>query len=244
MGHGVSLQAAYTWGKTMTTVTGGNGVNAVFAGGSGNSNNPNDRRQRYGPAGYDRTNRFVLVYQWQIPGIHGGSSVLRTATDGWTFSGVTTVQSGTPLTFTDTRNGSIYSSTGTARAQFAPGRGNGDILSHTGSTGNRLGAYFNSPTAVFTAAPAIGNGTDFGNSSIGAVRGPGQNNYDMALSKKTRVGGLNEAATLDFRTEFFNTFNHAQFANPGTAVGTASFGVIQSASVAPRLIQFAAKYVF
>jgi len=66
----------------------------------------------------------------------------------------------------------------------------------------------------------------------------------MTLSKETRVGGLREDATLDFRTEFFNVWNHPQYANPGTAVGTASYGVINTSSVAPRLIQFALKYVF
>ena len=247
MSHGVYLQGAYTWGKVLTTVTGGNGVNGVFAGGSGNSNNPNDRYQRWGPAGYDRTNRFVFVYRWDIPGLKNSNALLSTATAGWSFSGVTTVQSGTPLTFTDTNNGRVYSSTGTARAQFAPGKGNGDILSRNGSMITRRKSYFNSPSGVFVTAPVIGNdasSTDFGNSKIGAVRGPGQNNWDMALSKTTKVGGLREDATLDFRTEFFNVWNHAQYSNPGTAVGTASFGVITSSSVAPRLIQFAAKYVF
>jgi hypothetical protein len=66
----------------------------------------------------------------------------------------------------------------------------------------------------------------------------------MTLAKETRVGGLREGATLDFRTEFFNVWNHAQYANPGTGAGTASYGVINASSVAPRLIQFALKYVF
>ena len=66
----------------------------------------------------------------------------------------------------------------------------------------------------------------------------------MALVKTTHVGGINESGSLTFRTEFFNAFNHPQYANPSTAVGTASFGVIGSASVAPRLIQFAMKYEF
>jgi hypothetical protein len=66
----------------------------------------------------------------------------------------------------------------------------------------------------------------------------------MTLGKETRVGGINEGATLTFRTEFFNVWNHAQYANPGTAVGTASYGVINASSVAPRLIQFALKYQY
>ena len=47
-----------------------------------------------------------------------------------------------------------------------------------------------------------------------------------------------------FRTEFFNVWNHPQYAEPGVGAGTASYGVINASSVAPRLIQFALKYVF
>jgi len=64
----------------------------------------------------------------------------------------------------------------------------------------------------------------------------------MSLVKMTRFG---EKQSLQFRMEFFNTFNHAQFNNPGTAVSTpTTFGVITSTSVNPRLIQFALKYSF
>ena len=44
--------------------------------------------------------------------------------------------------------------------------------------------------------------------------------------------------------ELYNALNHPQFANPGTTLGTANFGVITQNSVAPRLIQFAVKYLF
>jgi hypothetical protein len=61
----------------------------------------------------------------------------------------------------------------------------------------------------------------------------------------TRVGGLSEGAALQFRTEFFNIFNHPQFGNPAVAVDSpASFGQITGTSVNPRLIQFGLKYVF
>ena len=75
--------------------------------------------------------------------------------------------------------------------------------------------------------------------------GPGQFNWDVSLAKMTRVGGLREEATLQFRAEFFNLFNHAQFSNPVVAVDSAgSFGQITSLSVNPRLIQFGLKYTF
>jgi hypothetical protein len=255
LSHGVYLQAAYTWSKALTTVTGGDGTNGVFSGGSANSNDPNNRYARWGPAGYDRTNRMVVVYSWQLPSLKNGNALERVATGGWRFSGVTTFQSGKPLTFTDAKDGTAY---GTAsRGQFAPGVGNGNILNKNGGTmlaRVKSNTYLNPSASLFVTAPAVPfsaaattggpQAIDYGNSSIGAVRGPGNDNWDMTLSKTTRVGGLREDATLDFRTEFFNVWNHPQYANPSTGIGTASYSVINASSVAPRLIQFALKYVF
>ncbi|MGD0965704.1 MAG: hypothetical protein ABSA57_17585 [Candidatus Acidiferrales bacterium] len=67
------------------------------------------------------------------------------------------------------------------------------------------------------------------------------------MGRSTKVGGLHEDATLVFATEFFNLFNHPQFANPTgsqTDVSKSTFGQITSASVNPRLIRFALEYVF
>ena len=255
MSHGVFLQAAYTWSKAMTTVTGGDGTNGVFAGGSGNSNDPNNRYARYGLAGYDRTHRLVVGYTWQIPGFEHEGALARVATNGWKFSGVTTFQSGKPLTFTDTRNGTAY---GTAsRAQFAPGLGNRDVVSRSGNAmldRVKNNTFLNTglkgtASLPFVIAPLVpntpaGGATDYGNAGIGVARGPGNDNWDMSVEKLTKVGGLREGATLAFRTEFFNVWNHPQYANPGTGVGTASYGVINASVVAPRLIQFALKYQF
>jgi hypothetical protein len=90
------------------------------------------------------------------------------------------------------------------------------------------------------------NGTGWGDVGPSAILGPGQFNWDISLIKNTKVGGIREDGTLVFRTEFFNAFNHAQFANPGSedANGGSSFGKITSASVNPRLIQFGLKYIF
>jgi hypothetical protein len=253
LNHGLFVQASYTWSKALTTVTGGDGLNGVFSGGSGNSNDPNNRYARYGLAAYDRTHRVSVAYTWQIPGLKNGWRAARVASNGWKLSGVTTMQSGKPLTFTDTTNGTAY---GTAsRAQYAPGYGNGNVLNRNGASmldRIKSNSFLTPGSTLFVTAPAVPfsaafkgvQAIDYGNSGIGVARGPGNDNWDMTLAKETRVGGLREGATLTFRTEFFNVWNHAQYANPGTAVGTASYGVINASSVAPRLIQFALKYQF
>ena len=94
--------------------------------------------------------------------------------------------------------------------------------------------------------PAASDGsTGLGNAGFGYILGPGQFNFDTVLVKNTVVGGIREGATLEFRTEFFNTFNHPQFNTPtGLDASKTNFGQINSSSVNPRLIQFALKYVF
>ncbi|WP_232298939.1 TonB-dependent receptor [Granulicella tundricola] len=252
--RGIYVQGAYTWSKAMTSVYGGDGTNGVFEGGSGNSNDPNNRYARYGLAGFDRTNRFVVAYTYLFPSWQKGNWFERAATSGWRVNGTSTFQGGKPLTITDSRNGTAYGETD-SRAQFLPGMGNRNIVNKGGGTMlNRVksNTYLNAGSAVFGLAPAVAsaalNGTvnalDYGNSSVSAARGPGNDNWDMAVVKETRVGGIRENATLDFRTEFFNVWNHPEYSAPATAVSAASYGQITSSAGSPRLIQFALKYQF
>ena len=240
LSRGIQFQGAYTWGKNLTDVE-GVGFNSVFLGGDGNSNDPNDRHQRRGPADFDRAQRFVFTYLWEIPHPSGESFVNRKLLSGWMLSGVTTFQSGLPVTLTDPTGGSIFGSASNSRAQLCPSFTQAQVAT-SGGVEARLNNYFNA--AAICAPPVIGDGTGYGNTGRAAFHGPHQANFDASLAKSTKVGGLNEAATLEFRTEFFNAFNHPQFANPGGVVGTASFGKIQATSVAPRLIQFGLKYTF
>ncbi len=257
--HGVTFQASYTWSKDMTDLVGY----------GANYNNASDLAQQYGQAYFNRPQRLIFNYSWELPfgHPHGFAGKL---VDGWTVSGVTAVQNGTPLTFTDSRAGSIYGVSGpistaptlntvtfapvnAGQAQLCPGatydnvKTAGDLKSRLGGASGGPGYFtatsFANPTASSACQlPAIGNGFDYGNSGVGVVLGPGQFNWDMSIVKMTRIA---EKQTLQFRAEFFNTFNHAQFNNPGTAVSTpTTFGVITSTSVNPRLIQFALKYSF
>ena len=219
----------------------------------GNSGDPDNRHNRWGPAGFDRTNRLVLAYTWAFPSWKSGNAFERAATGGWKLNGTSTFQSGKPLTVTDVRDGTAYSNTSTSRAQFAPGKGNGDIVNKSGGTllsRIKNNTYLNPGSTVFAVAPNVANvpaglsATDYGNSSIGAARGPGNDNWDMALVKTTTVGGIREGATLEFRTEFFNVWNHPEYTPPATVVSSASYGQITSSIGSPRLIQFALKYGF
>jgi len=89
----------------------------------------------------------------------------------------------------------------------------------------------------------IGNdglATAWGTTGIGIVRGPGQANTDISVTKMTRIG---ERQSVQFRAEAFNLPNHVNPSNPITAINNANFVKILAAGD-PRLVQFALKYVF
>jgi hypothetical protein len=249
--RGFGFQGSYTFSKNMSNV----GFN------SANMNNPNDMRQQYGPTPYSRPHRFNVGYQYELP--FKGTGALGRIVQGWAVSGNTLIQSGNPLTLFDGRGGTIYyggppsngSDKGASRAQLCPGASYSQILT-TGSVKERIGSpsdpnakrYFDRTGTVFCAPLAIGNGTGFGNTGIGIVSGPGQTITDFSITKTTLVG---EKQSIQFRSEFFNLFNHPQFAIPSTVVGnqtlypsSPNFGLITATSVNPRLIQFALRYQF
>jgi hypothetical protein len=233
--HGLMMQAAYTWSKSLSDLVDDAVSKGQYA---ANSNNANDFSQQYGPSDFNRPQRFVVNYTYDLPlGVHHGAA--GTLLNGWSVAGVTTVQDGAPLTIYDANAGSIYGTSSNARAQLCPGMTAANILSH-GSVASRLNNYFN--TSTFCPAPVVSadGGTDFGNSGVGTVLGPGQFNWDITVMKGFKIA---EAQTVQFRTELYNAFNHPQFANPNTTLGS-TFGQITATSVNPRIIQFGLRYTF
>lgn len=246
--HGLQMQAAYTWSKDLSDIP------LAFSSGSGaNSNVTTNITQQYGPVSFYHPQRFIINYSYELPFNHSGG--LGYITNGWSVTGLTTVQDGTPLTISDQNAGTVYDlgTYDTPRAQMCPGATYGSIAT-SGSVTQRLGDYLNA--GAFCSAPAAPNSfaapptpfgpspvpTLYGNSGIGVLLGPGQFNWDISIIKMTKI---KENQTLTFRTEFYNAFNHPQFGNPATAVSTPStFGQITTTTVNPRLIQFALKYNF
>jgi hypothetical protein len=121
------------------------------------------------------------------------------------------------------------------------------MLNTPGNATARVNNWINRDAVCGPTLVPLGGttGFDYGNMRRAVMRGPGQFNWDVSLGKQTTVGGLRENAQLQFRAEFYNAFNHPQFANPGVAFNSGStFGKITQTSVAPRLIQFGVKYIF
>jgi hypothetical protein len=245
--HGFTVQAAYTFSKSLTN------ENGLVA----NGNDPLNTAQQYGPSYFNRPSRFIMNYSWDLPfGTHTG--LLGGIANGWNISGVTTIQSGNLFTIIDSAAGTIYGTSSTtldggySRAQLCPGITYQSMYS-SGGVESRIGGPSGGPgwfaADAFCKPPAIGNGYDFGDMGPGAAKGPAQFNFDTTFQKITRV---TEHQTIQFRAEFFNLFNHTQFNAPNTALfasplpdeNSPNFGRLTSTSVNPRVIQFGLKYVF
>jgi hypothetical protein len=229
MSKGLTFQVAYTFSKAQNDLT-------VL-------NDQNNVALSKGRAGFDRTHRLISNFDYQLALPQGSSRWQRALTQGWSLTGIVLVQSGLAMTLTDPNGGTVYGRAATSTITMCPGATYASLAS-TGSVASRLNGWID-PSGI--CAPAV-LGSDgsagYGNAGQGILNGPGQVNADLSLGKRSPVGGLREAAELAFRVEFYNTMNHAQFANPGTTFRTAGFGVITQTAVTPRLIQFGVKYLF
>ena len=245
MSHGLQFQAAYTYSHAVSTGGGSNEDTAYWS--------PSDFKLHYAPNRFYRPHRFTVSYTYEFP-YADGEGFAHKLLGGWSLSGVTVIQSGAPLTIVDSTGGTVYfGGTGavlTSPAQYAAGQGRGNAVNHGNLTDlvisclNGGACYLNKN--AFTTIPNTGSASDtlWGNAGFGTINGPGQHNWDMSLQKQTRVGGFRENASLIFRAEFFNVFNHAQFADPNLDVASGNLGQITNTSVNPRLIQFMLKYQF
>ena len=127
--HGMLLQASYTWSKLITNINSpeaGGGIAApgnVLSGGA-SSNDPLDFKQQYGLAAFNRPQRLVIAYSYDLP-YHNTEGISGKLLGGWTVSGVTTLQDGEPFTVIDGNGGTIFGAGGFGgggvRAELNPG---------------------------------------------------------------------------------------------------------------------------
>jgi hypothetical protein len=238
-GRGLWFLASYTFSKTLDTD--GANINGTSAGTTLTLGDQNSPSQRWGRASFNRPHRLVFSATWTIPSPPHGLS--RLVLGDWSLAAIATIQSGSALTVANTNSTNVFGIS-EDRAQLS-GTCSKSQFVEKGSVQSKLNGYFNS--ACFTKPPIIGAdavGTAFGNSATGLVDGPGQENVDLALSKVIPLNWPAENSSLRFRAEFYNAFNHPQFANPDTNFSSATFGVITSTSVNPRVGQLALTYDF
>ena len=212
----LTVTGAYTFGKSLSDVA-NRGFDSRQTGAS--AQNPRDFSAEYGPPGYDRTHIFTSGYVWNLPFLQQGGLTSKIF-GNWTFSGITVIESG--FTFTP------------GLATSAPGLATRPNCIGSPSGPRTVAQWFN--TAAFSA-PAYGS---FGNCGTGIIRGPGENTWNWALYKTFRI---HENVNLQFRSEFFNIWNHANFSAVSTNLGAGDFGQVTTA-LDPRQIEFALKLSF
>jgi hypothetical protein len=260
--RGVFLQGSYTLGKSIDDRS------AAQTTGQGEPNVPADSynlRLERGPSGFDIRHRAVFVYGIELP-VGPGHRVFGWSNDwnrqilgGWQISGLTTLQTGAP--FTVTTGAPDYSGFNSGGGAANAG-GNSDRPDVTRA--GPLPQDNRNPDAAFDVtyfSRALLAGR-VGTSGRNQYYGPGVQNYDFAAAKSFPLGArLGEQTRLQFRADFFNLFNHTNFANPIRDMSSANFGKItQTAGTAiqaggvlsttggpmggPRLIQLSLRLQF
>lgn len=234
---GLYLQSAYTYSKSIDDVS---TASVAFLTRINDQNDPLDSR---GLSDFDRRNRWVTSFDYQLPILANRAAVVRTALGGWEASGVLTLQSGTPFTIYDTNGGTAIdlSSSPAITADITPGSSCANSYT-TGSLGARLANWVQ--PAAFQPAPVVGpdGSTGFGDSPRNCLIGPPQKNLDFTIGKIFRI---TERQDLRFRTDFFNLTNHPSFANTlQNNVQSPNFTAITQTVGTPRLVQFSLKYSF
>jgi hypothetical protein len=246
--RGLFFQAAYTFSKNIDNVSGSQStdeLNATRAGQGGANilnNNPSSNRAL---SDFDRPHRFVVSYSYDIP-MPENSFFDNQFFKGWSVSGIITYQNGLPFSVTDSTSGGAFGNLGGGTATFSGACTSRDQFYTSGTTQARLNNYLNPACfrTAFDVPNAAGAGaTAYGNVPRNAFRAPFQQNWDFSVSKRFT---LRERHQFQFRTDFFNLFNHPIFQTPSTVnIATpATLGRTTQTAIPSRLIQFALGYKF
>jgi hypothetical protein len=269
---GLYFQGAYTWSRSIDNSSGStfsDELNGLF----GFGDLQNQRGQR-GPSDFDRTHRLSVSYVYELPfakwaGVSNSGFAGRLL-HGWSINGVTTFQSGTPFVVVDSSALTLQDLegvNGTNFATLASGRTLASALV-SGSVQSNINGFLDLSAFVIggncvnnqnvavpckigaAANPAVA-GRAIGNVGRNSFRGPFQQNWDIAINKNTKI---TERISIDFRTDFFNAFNHPSFQSPQAAGGSfGNYGYVDVAGndssifgtvSSPRILQFGAKINF
>lgn len=230
--NGLGFLAAYTYAHSIDNV--GNQF-----GGADNGPLPQDRRYRSverATSGFDIAHRFVYSMNYELPFGKGrkfssGNGVVDNILGGWDSNMIFQKQTGLP--FTPVLANSVSNAGGSRPDRYKSGEIDNPTIARWFDTS--LG------TAPGTAAWGTPTVFTFGNGGRNLLRGPGRTNVDFSLFKNFQI---TERVKLQFRSEMFNIFNHAQFDLPNSGVGNPNAGIITGLAGIPRQVQFALRLTF
>ena len=178
---------------------------------------------------FDVTHNFVGSYTYAIPFEKAFNGLPRRLTQGWSVAGITRFSTGFPIGVTGSYDQSLRGTQGLDTPNFT------GPLALAGDP-RTDGHLWMTPSGF--SIPELG---DFGTANRRFFHGPGLDNWNLALHKDTTI---REHLQLQIRAEFFNAFNHAQFANPNGLLAGSTFGLITKVQADPRIGQVAAKFIF
>ncbi len=239
----LQIQAAYTLSRAIDPATGNNGVGDL-----NNYDNPYNLNYDSGPSGLDRKHIAFVNFIYDIPLLRNSSNkLLKSTVGGWQVSGIVTLTSGAPIHISE---GGITNCAQTVNPSTCTPDliGTGNITSIIPNADNRpnVSGSVSYPKTVKSwfdksaFSPTVA-GT-FGNLPFNSIRGPGRQNWNLALFKAF-VFSESRGSKLEFRAEFFNAFNHTEFNNVSNTFTNGDFGAVTSAHD-PREIQLGLKLYF
>jgi hypothetical protein len=223
VGHDLTLRAYYTLSRTIDAVNGNGGqdlqnVSNPYAGWVYDN----------GPGGYDRTHNAAVNFIYDLPILRSSQNrFLKSTLGGWEVSGIVTVTSGLAI------NPQL---TGGQSTNGLPNATNRPDLIGPVTYPHTVAQWFS--TSAFTD-PTVGAWGDAGHNSL---RGPGRDNWNLSLFKSFVLSEA-RGSRLELRVESFNTWNHTEFNQVSTSLGSSNFGQITSA-FDPRVFQLGGKIYF
>jgi hypothetical protein len=241
LSHGIQFHGAYTWSKSIDTLSATvaddsfpNGLmNPLFF----------DQRTSRGLSDFNVGQNFVVNLTWEAPAPKKASRLMGWALRGWQLGGIYKASSGQP--FTPILGGDPL---GTKLDETAepPSRVIGPGCQTLSNPGNP-NHYIRTQCLAFPNPANLR-----GNLGRNTLIGPGLANLDFSLFKNDRIRSISESCSVQFRAEFFNVFNRANFASPvdnrtvfdQTGIPTSSAGLITSTQTPSRQIQFALKLIW
>jgi len=217
---GLQFQAAYTWSKSIDNAS---SFESVV--------NPLDYAASRSLSLFDARQRLVFSYYWDLPRITGGGLTGKFL-NGWSMSGIVSLQSGFPVPIMSSDDLELMSSLDATTA------GEPDRIAPFRKLNPRSPLHLAFDPTSFAQPQEMGV---IGNSPRTVCCGPGINNVDLALMRRYAV---REGVSMQFRVEFFNFVNHAQFSKVDGQISDGdTFGKVLRVRD-PRLLQFALKLAF
>ncbi len=190
----------------------------------------NNRKAERAPSNFDTRHVFIASYMWELPAVSRWGLVGRQILSGWNINGITRADSGNRFNVLLGTDANLDG----ASTYDRPNLLGNPKLSRSRPRNDLITKYFD--TAAFGR---VTSGT-LGNAGRNLLYGPGAINWNVSVFKNFPI---TEGRRLQFRSEFFNFFNHTNLGNPNTNMSNPNFGRILSAGGA-RVVQFGLKFIY